>query len=247
MILHIINSNSLGNAYILEADNGEALLIECGVRFEKIKRALGYKLSRVAGCILSHEHGDHAKAIHEVMAAGINAWASNGTHEACGTDKHHRARITANGHTFQCGEFAIMSFDVQHDVKEPLGFIIHHKECGSVLFLTDSYYCKYKFKNLNNIIIEANYCQSIIDDRLARGTNPKFLRDRVLESHMSIDTCAKTLATNDLSMVSNIVLIHLSDGNSHAENFKKRIQEQTGKMVHISEPGMTIQFNKNPF
>jgi phosphoribosyl 1,2-cyclic phosphodiesterase len=247
MILHVINSNSKGNSYILTSDNGEVLLIECGVRFEKIKRALNFQLNRVAGCILTHEHADHSKAIHEVLSAGINVWASKGTHEECNTSAHHRARVTADGHVFQVGSFKVMAFDVQHDVKEPLGFLIHHSESGNVLFLTDTYYVKNTFKNLHNIIIEANYCQGIVDDRVARGTNPKYLRDRVLESHMSIDTCKKTLAANDLSKVNNIVLIHLSDGNSDAVRFKKEVEEQTGKIVHIADAGLNISFNKKPF
>lgn len=247
MNLRIINSNSAGNGYVLEASNGEMLLIECGIRFDIIKKFIGFQLNKVAGAIVTHEHGDHSKSIKEVLSAGINVWTSKGTHEACGTDSHHRARITANGHKFQVGSFKVLSFDIKHDCSEPLGFLINHEECGNVLFLTDSYYCEYTFRNLNNVIIEANYCQSILDYRLASGINPKFLRDRVIESHMSIDTCKKTLAANDLSKVNNIVLIHLSDGNSDAERFKREVQEQTGKVVHVAYKNQIIPFNKNPF
>ena len=75
-----------------------------------------------------------------------------------------------------------MPFDVKHDVAEPLGFLIEHEECGLVLFLTDSYYSEYTFPGLNNIIVEANYDQRILDQRLANGEDPKFLRDRVIVS-----------------------------------------------------------------
>lgn len=247
MKLIIINSNSQGNAYVLEADNGEMLLIECGVRFDHIKQSVGFRLNKVAGALCSHEHGDHSKSINEVLSAGINVWASMGTHQACGTDKHHRARKTANGHKFEVGAFKVLSFNIQHDCAEPLGFLINHPECGNVLFLTDSYYCEYTFRGLNNVIIEANYCQTILDDRLARGTNPKFLRDRVLQSHMSLATCKKTLQANDISQVNNIVLIHLSDGNSDAKRFQREVQEATGKVVHVAHKNQIIPFNKNPF
>jgi phosphoribosyl 1,2-cyclic phosphodiesterase len=249
MRLQVINSNSAGNAYILESSTGEALLIECGVRFDSIKKALGFILSKVSGCILTHEHGDHAKSITDVMKAGIKVYASKGTHEACNTTYHHRAGILASGKEQRIGNFTVMPFDVLHDVKEPLGFLIYHLECGTVLFMTDTKYCEYNFSDirLNNIIIEANYCQTIIDRRVAEGVNPKFLRDRVLQSHMSLATCKQTLATYDLSAVNNIVLIHLSDGNSHEARFKKEVQEQTGKVVHVATPGLNIQFNRIPF
>lgn len=258
MKLHVINSNSQGNAYILEANNGEALLLECGVSFDQIKKALGFKLSRVVGCLVTHEHGDHCKAVKDVMKAGINVWASAGTHEAMGSNGSHRAkkiplanRFDAAGQVdydvFDAGRFKVKAFDVKHDAAEPLGFLINHPECGTVLFLTDSYYCEYTFTNLNNIIIEANFCQEIIDKRVADGTNPKFLRDRIFTSHMSLDTCKKTLKSYKLSNVNNIVLIHLSDGNSDEKRFKKEVQETTGKIVHVASAGMIIDFNKTVF
>lgn len=259
MQLTIINSNSEGNAYILHNEE-EALLLECGVNFKKIKEALNFNLSKVVGCLVTHEHGDHAKSITDVMAAGINVYASGGTHKALATDNHHRAKSfhqvsSFNGarsidhgyETFNLDNFTIKPYRVHHDVAEPVCFLIRHHECGTVLFLTDTFYCEYKFKGLNNIIIEANYSQEIIDKRLTDGTNPLFLRDRVLTSHMSLDTCKKTLKAYDLSAVNNIVLIHLSKGNSNENQFKKEVEEVTGKTVWIANAGMTIDFNKQPF
>jgi phosphoribosyl 1,2-cyclic phosphodiesterase len=243
MELHVINSNSKGNAYILEAENGEALLIECGVHFTEIKKALGFDLSRVVACIVTHEHGDHCKSVKDVMNAGINVWCSAGTHMEMGTDRHHRAKVCLAGKPFEVCSFRVTPFEIEHDVRDPYGYVIYHPECGNVLFLTDTYYCKYKFNGLNNIIIEANYCQEIIDQRLADGVNPKFLRDRILTSHMSIKTCKETLQAYDLSKVVNVVLIHLSDGNSHAVRFKKEVEEVTGKLVNIAQPGLSIPFN----
>ena len=247
MKLKVINSNSQGNAYILTASNGEALLIECGVNFDKIKQALNFNLRSVVGCLLTHEHGDHAKSIQQVMDHGINVYSSAGTHEALKTTNHHRAMKVKAGENVRLDGFVIKPFEVKHDVKEPFGYLINHPECGTVLFLTDSYYCEYKFEGLNNIIIEANYCQTIIDQRMRDGENSKFLRDRVITSHMSLATCKQTLQTYDLTNVMNIVLIHLSDGNSHEERFKNEVQESTGKLVHVAVPGLAIDFNKKPF
>ncbi|MBP7398208.1 MAG: MBL fold metallo-hydrolase [Chitinophagales bacterium] len=246
MQLKIINSNSAGNCYILSNEN-EALLIECGVQFEKIKQALDFNFKKVVGCLLTHEHGDHAKSVNDVMTVGIDVWASAGTHLALKTDASHRARVTHSSHEFTVGGFKIKAFDVKHDVNEPLGYLINHPECGTVLFMTDTYYCEYVFTGLNNIIIEANYAQDIVDRKVHDGSTKKFLRDRVIESHMSLDTCKKTLATYDLSKVQKIVLIHLSDGNSDSKRFKCEVEEQTGKQVFIANPGLTIDFNKTAF
>jgi phosphoribosyl 1,2-cyclic phosphodiesterase len=246
MQLTVINSNSKGNAYILSNER-EALLMECGVQMDKIKQALGYNMMKVAGCLVSHEHLDHCKSVKDVLAAGIRVWATAGTHRAMGTDRHHRSFACIQGSQFNVGSFKVKAFEVKHDCADPCGFIIQHEECGTVLFLTDSYYCEYNFKGLNNIIIEANYCQTILDTRLKDGVNPKFLRDRVLQSHMSLATCKQTLGTYDLSGVTNIMLIHLSDSNSDETRFKKEVEEVTGKAVHVAVPGLSIPFNKKPF
>ena len=42
---------------------------------------------------------------------------------------------------------------------------------------------------------------------------------------MEIDTTLEFLRANDLSKVNNIVLLHLSDGNSNVPDFQKRVKE----------------------
>lgn len=241
MQLKVINSNSMGNAYILENDR-EALLIECGVRFDRIKQAMNFNTRKIVGCILTHCHGDHAFAVKDVIKAGIDIAMSKGTADELKVAGQHRVKIVSalKGLTF--GGFTILPFDIEHDVPEPLGFLIRHAETGTILFLTDTYYVKNTFPPLNNILIECNYAQDIIDQ-----SSRKFLRDRVIESHMNLETCKQTLSANDLSAVNNIVLIHLSDSNSDAKRFKREIQEQTGKTVAIAEPGLCMPFNANPF
>lgn len=247
MQLTVINSNSEGNAYILQSSTGEALLLECGVNFNKIKEALSFRISDAVACLVTHEHGDHAKHVYDVLKAGIPVWATAGTHNAMGTGSHHRSKAIAYGYVFHIGGFQVKAYETKHDAAEPCCYLINHKECGTVLFLTDTYYCDYNFKGLNNILIEANYCEQIINKRVEAGSNPLFLRDRIYQSHMSIDTCVKTLKDYDLSAVNNIVLIHLSKGNSNEADFKKRVQQATGKNVHIANAGLTIDFNIQPF
>lgn len=246
MVLKVIGSSSAGNAYILE-NNSTALLIECGVRFDLIKKALRFNIRKPIGCLISHEHKDHCKYVNDVMAAGINVYATEKTFKAMAINtNHYRAGIVKDGRKLTLGEFTVLPFNIIHDAAEPVGFMIKHAETGNVLFLTDSIYAPYKFRNLHNVIVEANYCQTIIDNKMAEGAN-KFVRDRVIQSHLSIQTCKELLQANDLSQVNNIVLIHLSDNNSDAARFKREVQEVTGKTVHIADAGMEIPFNRTPF
>lgn len=238
MNLKVIGSNSAGNAYLLQSDAGETLLIECGVSIQTIKKALDFRLQNVAA-LVSHSHGDHSKSIVDVANAGIPVYAGVETLTAKGLDGHHRAKEISAGQSFKVMGFSIKPFAVNHDVP-CFGFLIHHQECGLTLFLTDTCYCDYTFPGLNNMIIECNHSLDIID----KNKTPGFLRDRIIQSHMSLKTCKDLLAANDLSQVNNIVLIHLSDSNSDEARFKREVAEQTGKSVHIAIKGLTIPFNK---
>lgn len=250
MILKVLGSSSAGNCYLLENEK-ETLIIEAGLRFDAIKRVLRFNLRKVAGCLISHEHGDHCKGAKEMLAAGITIYASEGTHKGINGslkfDRHHRQTNVFPGEQFYVGNFRIIPFDVKHDAYQPTGFLINHEETGTILFVTDTYYVANTFRGLNNVIVEANFCQKILDERMTNGESPDFLRNRIFKSHMSLATCKDLLRANDLSNVNNIVLIHLSDSNSDAVRFKKEVTEVTGKVVHIAEPGLNVNFSKQPF
>lgn len=240
-----INSGSSGNCYLL--DSGTSILIlECGVPFREIKVALDFDFSKVCGVLLTHEHQDHSKAAIDMFHAGINVYSSKGTFDALGL-RSHRLKVVEPMKAFMVDEFNVLPFNIKHDASEPFGYLINHPQCGNVLFITDSYYVEYKFPDLNNIIVEANYCENIMADRFFNGDLHKIIRDRVMKSHMSLNTCKELLKANDLTKVNNIVLIHLSDGNSDEKEFKKQVQELTGKNVHIASKKMSIDLSKNPF
>ena len=247
MELKILGSSSAGNCYIF--DNGkEALVVECGIRFMDVKKAVNFDVSRIVGCLVSHEHGDHAKEVQKVIDARIPVYMSTGTAKSLDLDNKNRLLATmVDCGIYHIGGFTVQAFNTQHDCAEPFGFLIHHHEMGMVLFATDTYYLAYTFKGLNNILIECNYRLDILEENIATGRVPEVTRDRTIKSHMSFDTCKETLLANDLSTMNNIVLIHLSGGNSNAMEFQQGIQEATGKTVHIADKGMTLKFNKTPF
>ncbi len=246
MTLQVIGSSSSGNCYLLTSSTGQTLILECGVVISKIKQALKFNLRNVVGCCVSHVHQDHSKAAKDLTAAGIPVFTSQGTIDAMGFKSHWLNRVEAHG-TYLIGEFEIYAFPIIHDAPEPLCFIVRHSESGSILFLTDTCYCEFTFENINNFLIEANFCETIIHEKLIKGEINGFLRNRIYKSHMSLSTCKSMLLANDLSQVNNVVLIHLSDSNSDSARFKQEVENQTGKNVHIAQPGLIIPFSKTPF
>lgn len=246
MKLKILGSSSAGNGYVF--DNGkEALLVECGMPYKSIQKAVNFDISRFVGAIISHEHGDHAKHVHKVLDTRIPCYMSAGTATALRLDDNVLVRQTEEFKAYRLGGFTIQGFSVQHDAAEPFGYLIHHEEMGTVLFATDTYYLKYKFAGLSNILIECNYRLDILEANVEAGRIAKPQRDRTIKSHLSYETCKETLLANDLSKVNNVVLIHLSPGNSNASEFLQGIKEITGKNVYIADRGMEIDINKTPF
>lgn len=246
MKLTVLGSSSEGNSYIFESYSGQVLLLELGLKFSKIKQALNFNLSKVVGALVTHCHGDHAKGVKEAIASGVDVYMSEGTTKALGIDSGHRVVRIKHMDRFMIGEYEVLALDALHDAPETLMFVIRHSEMGLCMFLTDSYYIPYQIPGLNNILIEANFCQNIIDEKLK--ADKKFLRDRVVINHLSIQICKHYLSGCDLSQVSNIVLLHLSNSNSDAIRFQQEVQALTGKVTHIAVPGLVIEnFGIKPF
>lgn len=249
MKLKTISTGSKGNAYILET-NTETLLIECGVTMHNIKKAIDFNVSKIKGCVITHEHGDHSKHAKNLINQGIEIYATPGTFRALkiNTQNHRVTQFSKdnndNWNNQKIGGFTIKPFDINHDAAEPVGFLIHHPECGTTLYLTDTSYSNYVFKGLNNLIIECNYSDQIIEKKL---NGKEFLRDRIIGSHMSLETLLEFLGKNDLSKVNNIVLIHLSDSNSNAIEFKNVVKKATNCTVIVAEANQTIELDKTPF
>lgn len=246
MELIVLGSSSKGNCYILQNEE-EALVIECGINLAEVKKAVAFKINKIVGAIVSHEHGDHAKYMSQFLQSRIKVFASWGTISKVQPDSQFLPMVLEAGTKQQIGNFTVLPFDVKHDAAEPFGFLISHPETGTVLFATDTYYLPYTFANLNNIIIECNYRMDILQRNISAGKIPLTMQNRLLESHMSFDTCKEALLANDLRAVNNIVLIHLSDGNSNAEEFQRDIKQATGKTVYVADKAIKIQFNKTPF
>ena len=226
-------SGSRGNCYLV-SDGVTPLLLECGLPIKQIRQGLGFELTEVAACLVTHEHQDHSKAIRDVLRMGVYVYASPGTIGALRLT-NHRLKPIKSLDTFRIGTWVIKAFETQHDAVEPLGFLLHSKATGErLLFATDTYYVKYRFPKLTHIMVECNYAKDILYENVKRGAVPEVFKNRLLTSHFSLENVKEFLKANDLSRVQEIHLLHLSDGNSDAERFKREIMELTGKPTYIA-------------
>lgn len=257
MQLKVLGTGSKGNCYIMTASNGENIIIEQGLVFNQILEGMGHDITKTQFGLCTHLHKDHSKGTLGLMTYGIDVLLSHGDYYAVGRPKKpggehmqgmsHRAKFIKNGQKYVKGDWEVWAFNINHDTPEPLGFLIKHPECGLTLFLTDTYYIENTFEGLNNIIIEANFCVDIMEQKFDNGYIQAFLRDRIYKSHLSLTSCISVLKANNLRSVNNILLVHLSDSNSDADRFQKTVYNATLKNVTVAKAGLELKWNKTPF
>lgn len=232
-------SSSAGNAYHV-TDGETALLLDAGLSFREIQKGINYRVSKLAGCLITHNHIDHVKGLKELANKGIDVYLSQGTAESL-EYRHHRFNTVRAFEDFTIGSWTVLPFDVQHDVDEPLGYLLINKLGETLLFATDTYYIKYKFSNITHMLVECNYSQELVrqliineqDEKARHALTARY--KRLLQSHMSLENLKDFILANDLRKLKEVWLIHLSDGNSDEVLFKQEIQKLTGVPVYVAD------------
>ena len=168
MLINPIASGSSGNAYYI-SDGQSSLLLDAGIPLAQIQAGCGYKVSQLSGCLVTHGHGDHVKAAKALARMGVNIYTSQGTADMAKLTGHRICTVRAL-ESFHTGTFEVLPFDVEHDVPEPLGFLIRSTVTGEkVLYFTDTVYIKYTFVGLTHIMMEANYDPETMEQNVKEG------------------------------------------------------------------------------
>ena len=223
--IKVIASGSKGNCYYLN-DGSTSLLLECGIKFKDIQKALNFNLSEIQGVLLTHEHGDHSKAFKDVLKHGLELYTSVGTSKYINHNIYYPKIIRA-GNTFNIGTWSIYPFDLKHDAAEPLGFVLTSEKGYRVLFATDTYVIPYHFPGVTHMLIESNYDENTLRDQISEGL-PKFRYARLIKSHQSLQSVLMYLEKVDKSKLEEIHLIHLSEGNANKDFMVNKVEELTG-------------------
>jgi len=230
MKITCLASSSTGNCYVID-DGHNKLLLEGGIPFKKIVSKLNehqLKLSDFVGCLVSHSHNDHSIAINE-LSRFMPVYASI---ETLKTKPIQLGQLLVSGVRAYLDGYKVMSFETEHDCPGSLGFMItSNKTNETVFFATDTKYIKYdlSYFKFDHIIIECNYNEELLE---TQDINPA-LKKRLINSHMSLTTCVKTLKSFDLSRCKEIYLIHLSDSRSDEKLMKNTVASEFGIATYV--------------
>lgn len=240
MKLKVLGSSSSGNCYILESD-AEALIIEAGVPFREVKVAIGFNVRKIVGVICTHRHNDHIKYLKDFVTSGIRSIAPNDYWMEHITEWwfQYGERYDETRKCIDIGNFKVMPFLVVHDVP-CYGFYIKHPDIGYLIYASDTEYIKYRFKNINHIIVEANHSIDLVDRNAAKY-------EHQIRGHMSIETTCNFLEVNKNPLLLNVVLCHLSQDSADEKLFLDKAKDVVDCNVYIASKGLEIPLDLYPF
>nr|DAW88695.1 MAG TPA: YycJ-like MBL-fold protein [Bacteriophage sp.] len=237
MKLKCIATGSTGNCYTLTSSNGETLILDCGIPIKEIKKGLDWNIKDVVGTICTHHHQDHSLSVYPLRRMGIPVFAPY---------------ISKKPMKIGNGDFRVQSFDLTtidgswtHTNADgtpcPIyGFLIAHEEMGRMLYITDCELIKWKFKNVNHVLLGVNYDKDLIDRDNAGKAN------HVFRGHLSIDTACDFVKANYSDSLQNVIMCHLSSENSDKDSFIEKMKKVAyGANVDVAVAGKSWDL-KNP-
>lgn len=229
--IQCFHSSSAGNLYSI-SDGTTRIMLECGVDFKTIQKDFDFKLSECAACLVTHGHGDHAQSWNKV-AKYMPVYMLKETAEALRATGYN-IKHYAPSKSFMIGDFYIMPMTAFHDVPCCAFTIYNIATKERVLFATDTAAlpeCPY---SVNYALIECNYQLDIINYEVDRGRLDRVGRNRIVGSHMGLDTTVQILKGLNPATLQEVYVLHLSAVHSDAAIVKKTIEEAIGKPVIIA-------------
>jgi phosphoribosyl 1,2-cyclic phosphodiesterase len=232
MKIQCFHSSSEGNLYSI-SDGKTRIMLECGVDFKEIQKCFDFKLSEVAACLITHEHGDHAKS-WEKVSKYTPVYMRKETAEALGAKGYNIKHYTPN-EPFIIGDFNITPYSAWHDVP-CCYFIIHNIATRErLIFATDTAFIPCAPYHANYAMIECNYQREILNESVDRGRLNNIARNRIVRSHFGLDKVVELLKGINPATLQEIHILHLSGRHTDAAIVKKTIEEAVGKPVYIAK------------
>ena len=150
MNIKILASGSSGNAYRI-SDGKTSLLLDAGIPFKEIQKGCDFRTGSISGCLVTHRHGDHSKAIPKMLQRGMHVYSNDDVAVLYPGVQAMKPLLE-----YGIGTFSVLPFEVEHDVP-CYGYQVESQTTGEKLvYITDGAYVKYTFTGLTHLMVEAN-------------------------------------------------------------------------------------------
>lgn len=215
-------SGSKGNSTLIVSEK-TAILVDAGISYTALAQALrefGLTPSRLDGVVITHEHGDHIRAVQKLSddtKIYVHPLTARAMHDKYG-DFKNIAHVDDYENGFSIGDINVEPFRIPHDAAYPLAYSF---ECGGARcsVATDigvpTVGVLRNIKDSSLVLLEANHDIEM----LKNGKYPYPLKQRILSNngHLSNDAAAKIvglLSEDRDSRVTKVVLGHISENNN---------------------------------
>lgn len=109
-----------------------------------------------------------------------------------------------------------------------------------MLYITDCEVVKWRFRDINHILLGVNYDKDLID----RDNTGK--ANHVFRGHLSIDTACDFVKANYSDSLQNVIMCHLSSENADRDSFIEKMKKVAyGANVDVAAAGKSWDL-KNP-
>lgn len=226
--IKVLESGSVANGYLI-TDSHSTLLLEIGISIRDLIQKYKVDLSKIDACLLTHEHKDHSRFAKDITKYAP-LYATKGTLQQINLLNEFNVNEVEYNKAFKVGTFNIIAFSTQHDAVEPCGFLIHSEITNEkLLFATDTYYIKHRFRELDYIMIEVNYSK----EKLEASRVNQVVKKRIVRSHFSLENVIKFLEVQDKGRLKKVFGIHTSKNNLDIEEAYEKIASVVGCEVII--------------
>lgn len=219
----VLGSGSSGNAVVVESGKGR-LLVDAGFscrEIEKRMKAVGVDPDSISAIVLTHEHEDHVRgAARFAKRHPVPVYATRGTFAGCELPEEvlARAETIESGRRFEVAGFEVEPFQIPHDAREPVGFVLEDSAGRRIGLASDigsrSRLAWGRLVELDLLILETNHDL----DMLRNGPYPWALKQRVAgrHGHLSNGEASDGLPELLSDRLRQLVLYHLSRVNNTA-------------------------------
>jgi phosphoribosyl 1,2-cyclic phosphodiesterase len=226
--LAVLGTGSRGNAMAVQAD-GATLLVDAGFGPRTLQRraeAAGLELTALAGIVLTHEHGDHARGAMALAARmGCGVYATPGTLAALGRDGARGHPLPPIGESLVIGPFRVDAARTAHDAREPVAVAVTDGAGRRVGIAWDlgrsTSGVRHLLRGAHALVLEANHDEVM----LQTGPYPASVRQRIGGStgHLSNRLAAELAADLWSPRLEVVVLAHVSEQCNDAEVARRTV------------------------
>lgn len=250
----VLGSGSGGNAVVVESA-GRRILIDAGFSCRELERrmkAVGLDPASIAALFLTHEHDDHVRGAGRfALRHRMPIYATKGT--VAGTDLPPdvvaRLETIESGYPLEIAGFVVEPFQIPHDAREPVGFVVEDREGRRVGLAADigcrSQLAWSRLVDLDLLMIETNHDL----DMLRTGPYPWYLKQRVASRHGHLSNVEASDGLPELlgDRLRTVVLYHLSRVNNTAALAAATVQDALDRAGSAAGLVVTDQFTPTPW